>query len=178
METLHVNLWAGPGTGKSTIAAEIFGKLKWAKIDCELINEYAKELVWEESQNKLGNQIYVFGKQLHKHYIINGKVKVAITDSPLPLGCIYDEGKTKHLKDLVLSEFNKMNNMNIYLIRTKEYNPNGRNQTYEEALVKDKEIEEFMNDNNIDYTVAFAKEDTAEILSKRIIDIVNFSNKD
>ena len=33
MKTLHVNLWAGPGTGKSTIAAEIFGKLKWNKID-------------------------------------------------------------------------------------------------------------------------------------------------
>lgn len=177
METLHVNLWAGPGTGKSTIAAEIFGKLKWAKIDCELINEYAKELVWEESQNKLGNQIYVFGKQLHKHYIINGKVKVAITDSPLPLGCIYDEGKTEHLKDLVLSEFNKMNNMNIYLIRTKEYNPNGRNQTYEEALIKDKEIEEFMNDNNIDYSVAFADEDTAEGLSKLIINFINSRNK-
>lgn len=178
MKTLHVNLWAGPGTGKSTIAAEIFGKLKWAKIDCELINEYAKELVWEESQNKLGNQIYVFGKQLHKHYIINGKVKVAITDSPLPLGCIYDEGKTEHLKELVLSEFNKMDNMNIYLIRTKEYNPNGRNQTYEEALIKDAEIEQFMIDNNIDFTVAYANENSAEILAKRIIDLVKFKNKD
>ena len=57
MKTLHINLWAGPGTGKSTMAAGIFAALKWNKIDCELVSEYAKQIVWEESYTKLNNQI-------------------------------------------------------------------------------------------------------------------------
>ena len=149
METLHVNLWAGPGTGKSTMAAGIFATLKWSKIECELISEYAKQLVWEESHAKLNNQIYLFGKQYSKHYILEGKVRVVITDSPIPMGCVYDAGKTKNLKELVMSEFEKFDNLNFFLKRTEDYNPNGRMQTYEEAVQKDREIKQFMEENQI-----------------------------
>jgi len=152
MKTIHVNLWAGPGTGKSTMAAGIFAALKWNKIDCELISEYAKQIVWEESYTKLNNQIYLFGKQYSKHYNLEGKVKVVITDSPIPMGCVYDAGKTKYLKELTLSEFEKFENMNYFLIRTKDYNPNGRMQTLEEAIEKDSEIKSFMEQHDIPYT--------------------------
>lgn len=152
MKTIHVNLWAGPGTGKSTMAAGIFAALKWKKIDCELISEYAKQIVWEESYTKLNNQIYLFGKQYSKHYNLEGKVKVVITDSPIPMGCVYDAGKTKYLKELTLSEFEKFENMNYFLIRTKDYNPNGRMQTLEEAIEKDSEIKSFMEQHDIPYT--------------------------
>ena len=37
--TLLVNLYAGPGAGKSTGAAYIFAKLKMAGIDCEYVSE-------------------------------------------------------------------------------------------------------------------------------------------
>jgi len=60
MKTIHINLWAGPGTGKSTMAASIFAELKWNKIDCELVSEYAKQIVWEESYTKLNNQNWLF----------------------------------------------------------------------------------------------------------------------
>lgn len=152
MKTIHVNLWAGPGTGKSTMAAGIFAALKWNKIDCELISEYAKQIVWEESYTKLNNQIYLFGKQYSKHYNLEGKVKVVITDSPIPMGCVYDAGKTRYLKELTLSEFEKFENMNYFLIRTKDYNPNGRMQTLEEAIEKDSEIRSFMEQHDIPYT--------------------------
>ena len=46
---LVVNLFAGPGTGKSTAAAQIFQALKWQRFSCELVTEFAKEKVWEES---------------------------------------------------------------------------------------------------------------------------------
>lgn len=41
-----INLWAGPGSGKSTIAAYVFSKLKMKNINCELVTEYAKQLVY------------------------------------------------------------------------------------------------------------------------------------
>lgn len=168
MKTLHINLWAGPGTGKSTMAAGIFAALKWNKIDCELISEYAKQIVWEESYNKLNNQIYLFGKQYSKHYNLEGKVKVVITDSPIPMGCVYDAGKTEYLKELIISEFNKFDNLNFFLIRAKDYNPNGRMQTYEEALEKDVEIRQFMEENGIPYEEIIATEENVERIVERI----------
>lgn len=46
-KTIVVNLIGSPGTGKSTIASELFAKMKWEGFDVELVSEYAKELVWE-----------------------------------------------------------------------------------------------------------------------------------
>jgi hypothetical protein len=168
MKTIHVNLWAGPGTGKSTMAAGIFAALKWNKIDCELISEYAKQIVWEESYTKLNNQIYLFGKQYSKHYNLEGKVKVVITDSPIPMGCVYDAGKTKYLKELTISEFEKFDNLNFFLLRTKDYNPNGRMQTYEEAIEKDREIKQFMTENGISHEEIVATEENVATIVEEI----------
>jgi adenylate kinase family enzyme len=66
MKTLVVNLFAGPGSGKSTFCASVFAKLKILGIDSEMSLEYAKDIVWEESYQKLDHQIYIFGKQLHR----------------------------------------------------------------------------------------------------------------
>ena len=49
-DTLVVNLFAGPGAGKSTGAAYIFSMLKMAGIDTEYVNEYAKDKVWEDNK--------------------------------------------------------------------------------------------------------------------------------
>jgi len=169
-KTLHINLYAGPGTGKSTMAADIFSKLKYKNINAELITEYVKELVWEESFKKITNQIYLFAKQLKKHSTLENKVDVLITDSALPLGLIYDNGNTKYLKELILSEFNKFDNLNIFLKRTKKYNPNGRMQTELEAIEKDKEILSFLEENNIEYI-------TIEATNTAYIEILNIIKK-
>jgi len=149
--TIHVNLFGGPCSAKSTISAQIFGKLKWDKIECERISEYAKDVVWEGNVEKLNNQIYIFAKQLKKHIDLNNKVKVLITDSPLPLGLIYDNNKTKYLGELILNEYNKFRNLNIFLNRKGEYNTTGRLQTLDEAIQKDKEIKQLLINKNIEF---------------------------
>ena len=45
MKTLVVNLFAGPGAGKTTCAWEIASELKKRGIVTEYVPEYAKELV-------------------------------------------------------------------------------------------------------------------------------------
>ena len=42
-ETLVINLIGGPCSGKSTIAAELFARLKKMGIHCELVSEYIKQ---------------------------------------------------------------------------------------------------------------------------------------
>ena len=46
--TLIVNLMGGPGTGKSTHAGGTFYRMKRSGINCEYIQEYAKDKTWSE----------------------------------------------------------------------------------------------------------------------------------
>lgn len=141
---LIVNLFAGPGCGKSTMAADIFSKLKWRGINCELVAEYAKDKVWEKSIAVLDDQIYVFGKQYHRLFRLNNQVDVIVTDSPILLSIIYDSEKRPTFRKLVIEEFSKFRNMNFILQRTKPYNPIGRLQTEEEAKAIDEEVENLL----------------------------------
>ena len=43
---LIIQLYAAPGSGKSTGAAYIFSKLKMAGVNAELVTEFAKDKVW------------------------------------------------------------------------------------------------------------------------------------
>jgi predicted ATPase len=57
-----INLYGGPGTGKSTTAAALFALMKREGYNVELVTEFAKDLVWTERNKELGDQIYIFGK--------------------------------------------------------------------------------------------------------------------
>jgi hypothetical protein len=130
--------------------------LKKKGINCEYITEYAKDKTWENSSTTLSNQIYIFGKQHHKMFIVKDKVDVMICDSPLLFSIIYDNNKTKkgdHFYEFILEEFNKFNNLNFYIERTTQYNPTGRNQTENQALIVDESIKSLLIYNNIDFHI-------------------------
>lgn len=69
--TLVVNLYAGPGTGKSTTAALAFGELKTLGVNCEYVQEYAKDRVWDEHFSVFSNQIYLLGKTVSPYASLN-----------------------------------------------------------------------------------------------------------
>ena len=88
---LVVNLFGAPGAGKSTGAAYIFSRLKLAGINAELVTEFAKDKVWEESKAVFQNQAYIFGKQYFRISRVQDKVDVVITDSPILLSPFYTD---------------------------------------------------------------------------------------
>ena len=61
-----VNLLGAPCAGKSTLAALVFSKLKMLGVSCEIVTEFAKDLVWDNSLNSLNNQLYVFSEQFYR----------------------------------------------------------------------------------------------------------------
>ena len=135
-ETLVVNLYGGPGCGKSTGAAYLFSKLKMAGVDAEYVTEFAKDKVWESNQEAFKCQFYISGKQVFKISRCFGKVDVIITDSPIMLGKVYaDRNGLPLLGNACVEAARKYENntLNVILQRVKPYNQNGRNQSEDEA---------------------------------------------
>lgn len=177
MNTIVINLIGPPGTGKSTIASELFAKMKWKGYDVELVSEFAKELVWEERTETIKNEVYLFAKQHHRIFRLLGKVKYIITDRPLILSNLYNSvygDNSPEFSNLVLHEVNKMKNLNILLERTKPYVEKGRNQTEEESQEFGLKIEKMLHENKVDYVVLKA----VEGVSTQILDelIMSFDN--
>lgn len=148
-----VNLFAGPGVGKSTTAARIFAELKMHGVNCEMALEFAKDKVWEESFKTIDDQIYIFGKQFHKIWRLKDKVDVIICDSPLPISIVYDKENSEALHTLIMEQFNKFDNYNVFLTRSGEYQKEGRVQTEEEAKGVDEIVKKVLKDYNIVHTV-------------------------
>lgn len=172
MDTLVINLTGGPGTGKSTLSANLFAKLKMAGVDVELAPEYVKDLVWEESFKKIGNQIYIFAKQHNRLYRLKNKVKVIITDSPLLNSIVYYNDNNPHFEPLVIWEFKAMNNLTFYLERSFEYVQNGRLQDIVGAKKVDVTYKNLLDKYEIDYTSIRSPYDVDSIVES-IIKIIN-----
>lgn len=171
-----INLFAGPGSGKSTTCAGVFSKLKLAGVNCEMALEYAKDKVWENSLDVLDDQIYVFGKQLHRLNRLKGKVDVIITDSPVLLSIIYNKEASKYLDDLVIEQFHKFNNLNFYVVRDESFNPKGRVQNHEESIEKDNEIKTLLNKHNISYTTVY-KHNSVDTIVNEIMKVLNIDSQ-
>ena len=133
---LVVNLFGAPGSGKSTGAAMLFSRLKLLGYNAELVTEFAKDLAWEGRKETFSNEVYLFAKQHHRLFRLNGKVDVAITDRPLILTRVYNNlygFNSPELDALATAEFKKYDNLNFLVRRAKPYNPAGRNQTEAES---------------------------------------------
>lgn len=141
--TLVINLFSGPGTGKSTTASGLFFALKNMGYKCEMALEYAKELAWENQLSKLTDQLYIFAKQHRRiNRLMFHDLDFIISDSPLWLSIIYGSEESPAFKDLVLEKAANFNNFNIFLERVKPYMAYGRYQTEEAARGLDKRIRE------------------------------------
>lgn len=170
-----VNLFAGPGSGKSTTCAGVFSKLKLAGVNCEMALEYVKDKIWENSLNVLDDQIYVFGKQLHRLNCLKDKVDVIITDSPILLSIIYNNEMSNYFDDFIVEQFRKFNNLNYYLVRDESFNQTGRVHNLEESVEKDNQIKIMLNKYDISYTTVY-KNNSVDIIIDDVMKAINLDS--
>ena len=168
-KTVFVNLFGGPGLGKSTTAAGVFHMLKMHGVDAELVTEFPKDLTWENRDYTLGNQVYVFGKQHHRHWRLDGRVDVVVTDSPILLSMVYSDDERLH--KMALHEFARMGTTHInYLLRRfKKYNPNGRNQTLAQAREKDAQIQACLETNSVPFSTVRGDHDAVNKIVRAVL---------
>lgn len=145
-----VNLWAGPGCGKSTTASLVFHILKIEGYRAELCTEFAKELTYTGRRDELRDQLWVSAVQEHRHRILIDKVDIIVTDSPTGLGGAYVKTSWKE-RDLVaaMARFARphYDNMDFWLMRDlkRPYQAYGRRErTLGEAQGKDDVVREVM----------------------------------
>ena len=169
---LLINLFGGPGAGKSTGAAYIFSQLKMAGVNAELVTEFAKDKVWEGNKEVFKNQAYIFGKQYFKISRCADKVDVIITDSPLLLSIVYNDNPVlgDSFNETVKNVFSSFNSMNYILSREKEYNPVGRNQTESEAKEVDVQVRAMLDEEKIPYEVVAGNELGYDYIVYRVLE--------
>ena len=168
--TKIVNLFGGPGSGKSTLRAGLFYEMKLAGYNVEEVTEYAKDMVWEERFNIFQDQIYILGKQNRKLLRLAEKVDWVLTDSPIIMGIAYmvDTPYNETLKQLILEVFNGYDNLNIFVNRNHGYQELGRNQNEQEADNLAMFIKGILIGGNIPYIDINSNEITPKKLLKLI----------
>lgn len=168
--TTMLSFFGGPGSAKSIMAAHTFALLKWKGVLAELSLEYIKTKLWENSLDVFKDQIYIFGKQYHSMFRLDGKVDVIVTDSPFLLGVIYDSTGNKHLSALIISEYKKINTINIFLERDEsQYEKTGRLQDLEAAKQIDSKIITLLESSSIPYVRVKSHPDSPEIVTELVM---------
>lgn len=153
-----VNLFGGPGVGKSTIALLVAGELKAQGRNAEYVPEFVKEWVWKGIQVGKWDQLYLLGQQISEESRLYGKVDYIITDSPFLLSPIYEQlyQKTRitlHPAMEMYEGFQELEGVkyvNCQIARRIAYVPDGRYQkTVDEAAAVDTAISAFLHVHNI-----------------------------
>src|SRR6185312_12994688 len=87
-----VNLYGGPGVGKSTLAATLFAELKKRGYDVELVGDVAREMLRDGIQASELNEVLIAATQYNRLINLEKRgCEIAISDSPIKLGCVYIE---------------------------------------------------------------------------------------
>lgn len=151
--TLYVNLFSAPGSGKSTVAAAVYSRLKTAGVSVELVREFAKEALWREDYATFNNQVFMTAVQYERQLVLDGKVGVVITDSPILLGLVYPSkrGCNRFWRQSVIEQYAEFRNLNFYLVRNHDYIHEGRAQDEERAIKKDIELRALIDSLGVDY---------------------------
>lgn len=177
--TIIVNLFAGPGAGKTTCAWEIASELKKRNIETEYVSEYAKEFVWDNKleilDGSLKNQQMLYNEQSKRINRLLGKVDVIVTDSPTILATMYLKEPNKTFEKAVIKDFKENQNFNLFINRGKDFQQSGRIQNLQESKAIDNKIKQLLKSNNIYFGTYNHK--TIDVLVNNIIKNIETVNK-
>lgn len=153
-KTVVVDLYGGPGTGKSTLAAKTFAEFKEQGRRVELVREYVKNWAYRGEPVREFDQTYLFAKQLRAESTLYGKVDIIITDSPLGLSVVYEQkyarpGQVLVMRNLWEGVLENQANAGIYhlpvqVLRAKPYVQLGRYETEEQARRVDQDVQDII----------------------------------
>jgi len=153
-----INLYGGPGTGKSTTMALVFAGMKLRGQEVEMAPEWVKGPVWAGQTDILEDQLYITAKQNHILTRLYGKVETIITDAPLLQGLVYCQNPL--LQEVIRESARCYRNEHVFLRRVKPFRQRGRVQDEAKSRRLDFEIE-FMLTEEVDSFVSITADANA-----------------
>lgn len=161
-----LNLYAGPGVGKTTLATAIFSELKFRNLNIEFVSEYAKEIAWQDNPDWDQDKIFLTQSTRMK---IASKVDFVITDGPLLQNLVYTYDAK--IIEAYLHEYSKYDNFNIFINRGPgAYNSSGRYQTSSEALEVDEDIYNMLSNTVVQFEQVDFKRDSVNRIINMLTD--------
>lgn len=150
-----INGYGGPGAGKSTACMEITAELKKAGYRAEYVQEYAKELVYENNMEMLDgsaeHQFEILKEQTKRVDRLFGKTDFIVTDSPVMLNAIYNKELTPEYEALIYEMQGAYIDFSFFMERnTADFEKEGRIHNLNESIEKDSEIKQMLQKNEID----------------------------
>ena len=168
---LVVNIFGGPGVGKSTIASRIFAALKERGIEAACPEEHAKLAIWSGQPWLVEQQPILLGRTWETIQALLDKVDVIIVDSPILLCSVYAGDREPDCFHALCADMHcRSNRLNILLRREDEadYSSRGRLQDLGEAMEFDRRIETCLARNGEQYTGVIRGAGTVEQLAAAI----------
>lgn len=175
-----INIVGAPSAGKSTLASELFVYFKKQHKNTEYINEYVKNLVWQNKIEKINDQFYIARNQykiMKSVYSNIGEEGIIICDSPLVLSAFYNQYNPKNMSniektsDFIFEKNKEFQEDNMYLFLKRDtsipYSNIGRIHDLNQSIEIENQLEKFMNDNNIKYHT-FRTGDSIETVVKKL----------
>lgn len=150
-----VNLFGGPGTGKSRIALELAGRLKGKGMDVEYVDEWIKKAAWLGYHDLFNQPDMIAANQRRKLETVKDHCSIVITDSPLVITVPYaqhyvTDWPQKPFQEMILSLFSTYNNYNVWVDRDPRiFKQTGRRETLDQATTLDAVIRKFINEHVI-----------------------------
>lgn len=142
-----INICGAPNSGKSSLAAHLFSDFKSRGLNCELVTEAAKTVIYEKTKHKIWNQPLIFGEQLQGILRVIDEVDFVITDSPIILGIAYRPDCFSTLDDLIKQTFSYFNNYCYILPINNNFKKTGRRHTKAECVDLQNNIINIVCDN-------------------------------
>lgn len=161
-DALVVNIFGGPGTGKSTLAAHLFAQLKMQHVETACPEEHAKLAIWSGQPWLLDQQAILLGRTWETLNALMGRVEVVICDSPLLLCSTYaGEKEPSCFHDFVVDLHQRTHRLNLFIERPldQSYSTNGRRESEDQALVMDHRIKKSLHDAGEPFTKVSGSDD-------------------
>lgn len=143
---IKINFYGGPGSGKSTVAGQLYADLKILQYTTELVREVAKDLVYagnDLTKSDYNQQLIIFAQQLQRELLIAPHVQFMISDSPLFLNAYYS--KSEHLLEVAKNN-NSKKDLHIWIERNpnEKFESEGRSHNMKQSYKIDEEMKKFL----------------------------------
>ena len=165
---LLVNLFGGPGCGKSLTAFGLAYHLKRRGVNTGYIPEFAKDLVYGERWDLLADQEHILDVQHNRQVLLEGKVDIAITDTSLLNGLIYAPADySQEAIERTVALWSDFNNVNFLIKRCPKYGYEtaGRFQDETGALLVDDKVESVLHAYGVNFTTVWSETAVDDILA-------------